>query len=362
KYIIERDYIIDLVLTKYYTPGSPEYEDYYRRHPELKEVDNALRAMPPMGEPGSATYHPVHSPLVGSAFQFLSEMKHLSEGFPAAEKTVVPGPEEMTRLLKGLAAYYGARLTGVCAMEDYHYYSHRGRETIHYGNPIRNSHPYGLVFAVEMEKDMILRAPGIPESLAAVKGYMEGAMIGMILSYYIRSLGFDARNHMDGNYLLIAPLVARDGGLGEIGRHGLLITKEYGPRVRLGVVTTDLPLTADGPVAFGIQDFCSLCNRCAVSCPGIAIPRGGKELIDGDMRWRITDTACYQRWRMLGTDCGVCLASCPFSNELDPSLVDRMAASPDIMHQLLREFNQQYRLRPMVKKPVDWFLKNEPVE
>ncbi len=54
-----------------YSPGSLEYQDYYRRHPELKEVESALRGMPPLGEPGSATYHPIHSPLVGSAFRFL---------------------------------------------------------------------------------------------------------------------------------------------------------------------------------------------------------------------------------------------------------------------------------------------------
>ena len=339
-----------------YIPGSPEYEDYYQRHPELKEVDSALREMPEIGEPGSATHHPVHSPLVGSAFHFLSEIKHLSEGQPAAAKTDVPGPEEMARLLKGLAAYYGAKLTGVCAMKDSHYYSHRGRETTHYGEPVSTSYPFGLVFAVEMEKDMILRAPGIPESLAAVKGYVDAAVIGMILSFYIRSLGYDARNHMDGNYLLIAPLAALDAGLGEIGRHGLLITKEYGPRVRLGVVTTDLPLVPDESIAFGIQKFCGLCNRCALSCPGKAIPKGDKKLIEGDMRWKITDTACYERWRMLGTDCGVCLASCPFSNELDASLVDQMADSPEIMENLLREFNRKHTFRPMVKKPVDWFV------
>ena len=339
-----------------YTPGSPEYDDYYRRHPELKEVDSALRGMPPLGEPGSATYHPVHSPLVGSAFQFLSEIKHLSEGEPAKAKADIPGPEEMTRLLKGLAAYYGAKLTGICAMKDHHYYSHRGRETAHYGEAVTSSHPFGLVFAVEMEKDMILRAPGIPESLAAVKGYVGGAVIGMIISYYIRSLGYNARNHMDGNYLLIAPLAARDAGLGEIGRHGLLITKEFGPRVRLGVVTTDLPIRSDEPLEFGIQAFCTLCNRCAISCPGKAIPKGEEEFINGDLRWKTADTNCYQRWRMLGTDCGVCLASCPFSNELDPEMVDQMANSTDIMHQILREFNQKHKLRPMVREPGNWGL------
>ncbi|MEN1760364.1 hypothetical protein [Anoxynatronum sibiricum] len=46
----------------------------------------------------------------------------------------------MTRLLKGLAAYYGAKLTGVCTMKDHHYYSHRGREAAYYGEPVTSSH------------------------------------------------------------------------------------------------------------------------------------------------------------------------------------------------------------------------------
>ena len=338
-----------------YNPGSPEYDDYYQRHPELKEIDDTLRAMPALGEEGSATYHPVHSPLVGSAFQFLSDIKGLSEGTSAANKKEVPSPLEVTRLIKGLAAYYGAKLTGVAAMKPEYYYSHRGRETVHYGDVIDGFQPYGLVFAVEMEKDMILRAPGIPESLAAVKGYVDAAVIGMIVTYYLRSLGYEARNHMNGNYLLIAPLVAQAAGLGEIGRHGLLITKEYGPRIRLGIVTTDLPLTADAPLSFGITEFCNICNRCASSCPGKAIPMGEQKEVDGVLRWKISDTSCYQRWRMLGTDCGICMASCPFSNELDRQKVNAMASSPDIMHQLIREFNQRHKLRPVVREPVDWF-------
>lgn len=338
-----------------YSPGSPEYEDYYMRHPELKEIDDALRAMPALGEEGSATYHSVHSPLVGSAFQFLSDIKGFSEGAADDNKVTVPSPQKMTRLLKGLAAYYGAKLTGVAPMKPDYHYSHRGRETANYGDVVDGFHPYGLVFAVEMEKDMILRAPGVPESLAAVKGYVDAAVIGMVLSYYTRSLGYAARNHMDGNYLLIAPLVAQAAGLGEIGRHGLLITKEYGPRVRLGVVTTDLPLIVDAPLPYGITEFCRICNRCATSCPGKAIPVGEQKEIDGVLRWKISDTACYQRWRMLGTDCGICLASCPFSNELDRQKVDAMASSPEIMHQLIREFNQRHKLRPVVREPVDWF-------
>ena len=113
---------------------------------------------------------------------------------------------------------------------------------------------------------------------------------------------------------------------------------------------------SDEPLEFGIQAFCTLCNRCVISCPGKAIPKGEEELINGDLRWKTADTNCYQRWRMLGTDCGVCLASCPFSNELDPAMVDQMANSTDIMHQILREFNQKHKLRPMVREPGNWGL------
>lgn len=337
------------------TPGTPEYKDYYHRHPELKEIDDSLREMPDLGEPGSATFHQVHTPMVGSAFQFLSEMKHLSEGKAEAKKTAVPSAEEMTKLLKGLATFYGAKLTGVASMNSRHFYSHRGRETENYGDVVDCDHPYGLVFAVEMNEEMIFRAPDVPEALGAVKGYVDAAVIGMVLSYYIRSLGYQARNHMDGNYLLIAPLVAEDSGLGEIGRHGLLITKKYGPRVRLGVVTTDLPLHADEKASFGVPEFCRLCNRCAQSCPGKAIPKGEQQLIDGEKRWKISDTACYQRWRMLGTDCGICVASCPFSKALDQEAVNNMADSPEVMRRILREFNQNYPFRPVIREPVPWF-------
>ena len=49
------------------------------------------------------------------------------------------------------------------------------------------------------------------------------------LAAAIRDLGYPARAHIDGNYRVIAPLVARDAGLGEIGRMGLLMTPRWVP-------------------------------------------------------------------------------------------------------------------------------------
>ena len=61
-------------------------------------------------------------------------------------------------------------------------------------------------------------------------------------------------------------------GLGEYGRLGLLITKEFGPRVRLGKIFTNLPLAPDRPIRFGVKEFCDTCRRCSEGCPVNAIP------------------------------------------------------------------------------------------
>jgi len=59
-----------------------------------------------------------------------------------------------------------------------------------------------------------------------------------------------------------------------LGRNGLLITPQYGPRVRISKVLTDLPLVPDEPIEFGVTEYCEKCKRCAKYCPGQAILRG----------------------------------------------------------------------------------------
>ena len=70
---------------------------------------------------------------------------------------------------------------------------------------------------------------------------------------------------------LAIPLAVQ-AGLGEVGRHSLLITREYGPRLRLDKIFTDMPLEIDEPVRFGVKEFCDICQRCSAACPPRAIP------------------------------------------------------------------------------------------
>ncbi|WP_461205415.1 4Fe-4S dicluster domain-containing protein [Clostridium sp. DL1XJH146] len=312
-----------------------------------------LRELPMMGQEGTATFNPINSPIVDGCFHFLSDIKRYSEGQANAEKTKVDS-ESITTKIKGLAKYYNAKLVGITKMKDEHYYSYRGREAENYGEKIENTHKYGIVFAVEMDKEMIFRAPQVSEAVAVTKGYIDAAVIGMVLSYYIRELGYGARNHMDGNYLVVAPLVAEDAGLGEIGRNGLLITKEFGPRVRLGIVTTDIPLVCDEKEGYGIEQFCIECGKCIRTCPAKAIPSGEKEESDGIRKWRIVADECYKRWRHLGTDCGICLASCPFSDEIDQELVFKIKNSKEAREKILKDHESKYKVRPFISDKPEW--------
>lgn len=340
-----------------YKEGSENYSDYYSRKPGLEEVDDSLRSLPPMGGEGSVMFNEINSPMVDAAFKYLYDIRKFSEGEVAQSKALVD-PVVMTERIKGLAKFYNAKLVGITEMRDYHYYSHRGRHEENYGEEINKKHKYGIVFAVTMNKEMIMRAPKLPESIAVAKGYVESATIGMILSYYIRELGYDARNHMDGNYLVVAPLVARDAGLGELGRNGLLITKEDGACVRLGIVTTDMPIVPDVKEEFGVKELCLDCGRCAKTCPGKSIPKGEMEEDEGILRWKINAEECYRRWRSLGTDCGLCIANCPFTYGIREDLVSNIKSSSETRQNILKDFEEKYGIRPIIREEPQW-LKDE---
>lgn len=325
------------------------YREYYTRHPEKKERDDHIRTLPHICGEGTMSYDPIHSRLADSVFRFLGDINDLSEGVKQSPSDVEIDPGRMSAKLKKLAQYYGADLVGIAKMKDSFWYSHRGRKEETYGNRVMDSHPYAIVFAVEMDEDMIDRAPQVEEVIEVTKGYLNAGVIGMVLSYFIRELGYEARNHMDGNYLIVAPLVAQAAGLGQIGRMGLLNTKKYGPRVRLGVITTTMPLIADQEDDFGFPEFCALCGMCVRTCPGKAIPDGKRVEIEGVLRWQITQENCYERWRSLGTDCGVCMSVCPFSHHVPADLMEDMKDNPSVMGEILRRHRQVYGKRRYIK-------------
>lgn len=335
-----------------YKEGSHQYEDYYKRNPDLKEDDDRIRELPNLLSEGTMAYHPINAMLPDAVFQLLSDINNFSEG-KTSSNIVDTNPKEITEKIKRFARYFGAVDVGVCEMDDDFYYSYRGRKSECYGDIIEKKHKYAIAFTVEMDKDMINRAPMLEEVIAVSKGYLDAGIIGLVLSYFIRSLGYETRNHMDGNYLVVAPLVAEKAGLGQIGRMGLLNTKKFGPRVRIGVVTTDLELVPDQVDDYGFPEFCEICAKCVRTCPSKSIPSTQRTIMDGKLRWQINQMKCYERWRSLGTDCGVCLSSCPFSQGIDEDLINNMKSNKEVMMQILREHEEKYGIRNFNNKPME---------
>jgi ferredoxin len=295
-------------------PGSAEYRAYYALHPENQALDDQIRALPGLLSPSAALASPLLFAAPEGSFSLTEALREAVDG-PVASASFAVDTVHMTAYLKNLALYFGAHQVGITALQAYHVYSHIGRGSGVYGARIRLDHRFAVAFTVEMDYAMVNAAPNPPIVMESAHQYVEAARVAVQLAAVIRHLGYAARAHIDGNYRVIAPLVARDAGLGEIGRMGLLITDRLGPRVRLGVVTTDLALIADRPTRdASVIDFCCQCQKCARLCPAKAIPFDDRQEIDGALRWRIDAIACFYYWNKIGTDCGRCMAVCPYSH------------------------------------------------
>ena len=99
-------------------------------------------------------------------------------------------------------------------------------------------------------------------------------------------------------------------GLGRIGRNHALLTRGYGPRVRLVSVFTELTLDGDALLAEGL---CTACGNCERICPAHALAPGG----DGESTFdEAACTANHQRLRAAFRDpCGFCHKVCPVGDD-----------------------------------------------
>jgi len=294
-------------------PGSDRFNQYYEDKPDKKALDDTFRAKPGLLKAGSKYYDPILFIAAQSIFDRVDTLHPRVEG-KVAEKTSKVDPEEMTRFILGKIIEWGGHSAGITELFDYHVYSYGGRGD-RYGVEFEKEHKYAIAFTLEMDYDMMRAAPYAPTLVESANQYLRAGLIAIQIAEFIRDLGYPARAHIDGNYKVICPLVARDAGLGEIGRMGLLMTPKVGPRVRIAVVTTDMPLIVSkykhDPT---VIDFCRKCEKCADICPSKSIPFGVERNIDGVPRWQIHSESCFTYWCIAGTDCGRCVIVCPYSH------------------------------------------------
>jgi len=108
-------------------------------------------------------------------------------------------------------------------------------------------------------------------------------------------------------------LAATRAGLGWIGKNSLLITNEYGPRVRLATILIDYDVPSNNPTT---SSFCGDCKICIETCPyGFINNIEWYPGIDRESLFNVFD--CYLKRRefkkKIGRKhtCGLCLLACP---------------------------------------------------
>ncbi len=294
-------------------PGSPQYEAYYQVHPEYKDADDRTRENPGLLSERSKYYELASFTAAGVNFSLTEHLHIPGTQLSETEKKEING-KKMSGFIEKWLRSTGAEAVGFTKIREHHLYSHKGRGE-RAGEKIMNDLPHAVVITVEMDYHSMKHAPAGPTVMESSEQYLSSGILATKLALMIRGLGYSAKAHIDGNYEVICPLVAADAGMGVIGRMGLLMTPRLGPRVRIAVVTTDLPLEYQNKKAdLSPLDFCRRCRKCAEVCPANAIPMGEKESIGGVSRWKIKSESCYNYWTIAGTDCGMCMISCPYAH------------------------------------------------
>ncbi|HEX9909004.1 MAG TPA: 4Fe-4S double cluster binding domain-containing protein [Thermoplasmata archaeon] len=115
---------------------------------------------------------------------------------------------------------------------------------------------------------------------------------------------YDLENNMGDMSHRHAAIAA---GLGVLGRNSLLLTPQFGGRVRLTTIVTDAELEPDEPIVF---DPCAGCDRCIVACPARALKGYGvvdKRKCD-QHHLKVGKELQLKDWEQM---CGVCIRVCP---------------------------------------------------
>jgi len=122
-----------------YKIGTEKYKTYYTSHPEFKRVDDSLRKLPKLLDPGGKYYDLVKSKEIKKTFGMITDLTTQVDGKVNENKSEID-PVKVTRLLKDLIIEKGADEVGVCELNPMFIYSHVGRGPEEWGSKINLDH------------------------------------------------------------------------------------------------------------------------------------------------------------------------------------------------------------------------------
>ncbi|MBT3362767.1 MAG: reductive dehalogenase [Chloroflexi bacterium] len=245
---------------------------------------------------------------------------------PAGAGLNTNDPKTITNYIKKAATYFGADMVGICKLDHRWVYSHtcdtkKGEEG-HKPQEIGQEYQYAIVIACGGGYNLRRHFPTYINTWTT-NSYRQ-MMTNALLSAFIKCLGFKTIDCTFDDVALAVPL-AMQAGLGQLGRHGMLITPRYGSSVRIGQIFTDIPLVQDEPIDFGVTEFCNACKKCADACPSHSITHTDRSTkpvtvsnADNELKWQFNPETCHMNLYGHAKPCQICVSVCPFTKPHTP--------------------------------------------
>ncbi len=227
---------------------------------------------------------------------------------------------KQTLELKVLSQAEGASLVGVADLVEFK----KGWKVIPDG--LLKPYSAAISIAVHLDNKIIENISDGPtvayaqhyRDLNASLDRITGRLVQFIKENGSQALAIPASQILDETDLLGSishKAIARMAGIGWQGKSLLIISPQYGPRIRLATVLTDMLLVPDVP----LKNRCGKCAECSKACPASAIKNvssnGRYENRDEALHFsRCADKTMEFKARPgIGARiCGVCVKVCPF--------------------------------------------------
>lgn len=258
-------------------------------------------------------------------------------------------PDKTAKLVKKMSYQFGSAVVGITKLNPNWIYKYPMRNRgLDQDVPLEvpKHWKYAIVVGTPMSWDPLYANPNYGTSFDA---YSKSRIVAYRLAAFIKKLGYAARPHTPPTeYDLMVPPIAIDAGIGEQGRHSVLITPELGSNIRPAIVTTNIPMECDNPIDFGVQDFCATCKICAENCPSGAITFGEKTEKRGYKRYALDASKCHNFWysNLGNLGCRICVAVCPYtrkSNWMHRTALEVTAHDPTgLSHSALTEMQKKF--------------------
>jgi len=238
------------------------------------------------------------------------------------KKVELESKDDTTRRVLKAAKMFGAGDTGICELDDRwvysHHYNRKSKESLKLELP--DNLKYAIIMVVPMDYELGKTFPAALSGTSTGLGYAASLNCANSLAQFIVNLGYNAIASLNDTAQTI-PL-AIQAGLGEYGRNGLLISRKFGPNVRIAKVITDLPLEINQPIEFGVKKFCENCRKCTDACPvkAIANEKPQSEAPNSSSheaitKWTVNAEKCFKFWVGSNSDCAICIRVCPYNKD-----------------------------------------------